>query len=74
MRTHTKDSQATTTPQLALEYLREMIEKEQIGLIGAIYDIETGVVEFLEETLMLGEIRHFYLDVNGETAQAKTFS
>jgi len=52
--------------------LREMIEKEQIGLIGAIYDVETGLVEFLEETFMLGEIRHFYLDVNGETAQARS--
>lgn len=52
--------------------LREMIEKEQIALIGAIYDIETGLVEFLEETFMLGTIRHFYLDVNGETAQAKS--
>lgn len=45
--------------------LREMIENKEIGLIGAIYDIETGVVEFLEETFMLGEIIHFYLDVNG---------
>ncbi len=51
--------------------LREMIEKEQIGLIGAIYDVETGCVEFLEETFMLGEIRHFYLDVNGENNHAK---
>ena len=46
--------------------LREMIEKGEIGLIGALYDVETGIVEFLEETLMLGEIRHFYLDVNGQ--------
>jgi len=53
--------------------LREMIEKEQIGLIGAIYDVETGLVEFLEETFMLGTIRHFYLDVNGETGQSKAF-
>ncbi|CAN5470468.1 carbonic anhydrase family protein [soil metagenome] len=45
--------------------LREMIEKGEIGLIGAIYNIETGIVEFLEETLMLGEVKHFYLDVNG---------
>ncbi|MGI8409327.1 MAG: carbonic anhydrase family protein [Pyrinomonadaceae bacterium] len=46
--------------------LREMIEKEQIGLIGAIYNVETGLVEFLEETFMLGEIRHFYLDVGAK--------
>ena len=43
--------------------LREMIEKKEIGLIGAIYDIDTGLVEFLDETLMYGEIKHFYLDV-----------
>ena len=54
--------------------LRELIEKERITLIGAIYDIETGLVEFLEETFMLGTIRHFYLDVSGETAQAETLS
>jgi len=44
--------------------LREMIENEEIALIGAIYDVETGSVDFLEETLMFGEIKHFYLDVN----------
>jgi carbonic anhydrase len=43
--------------------LREMIEKKEIGLIGAIYDIDTGLVEFLDETFMYGEIKHFYLDV-----------
>ena len=52
--------------------LREMIEKEEIALIGAIYDVETGSVEFLEETLMFGEIRHFFLDVNAETVNGKT--
>jgi carbonic anhydrase len=51
--------------------LRGMIEKGEVGLIGALYDVETGRVEFLEETLMLGKIKHFYLDVEGETAQAK---
>jgi carbonic anhydrase len=48
--------------------LREMVEKGEIGLIGALYDVETGLVEFLEETFMLGEIKHFYLDVVGENA------
>ena len=43
--------------------LREMIEQEQVALIGAVYDVETGAVEFLEDTFMLGEVRHFYLDV-----------
>lgn len=51
--------------------LREMIEKNEIGLIGAIYDVETGQVEFLEETLMFGEIKHFYLDVDGQERSEK---
>lgn len=46
--------------------LRELIEKNEIGLIGGIYNVETGQVEFLEETLMFGEIKHFYLDVDGQ--------
>ncbi|HEX8140034.1 MAG TPA: carbonic anhydrase family protein [Pyrinomonadaceae bacterium] len=44
--------------------LREMIEKEQIGLIGAVYDVKTGLVEFLDDTFMLGEVKHFYLDIS----------
>ena len=52
--------------------MREMIEKGKIGLIGAIYDVETGRVEFLEETFMLGSIKHFDLDVEGEASQAKS--
>ena len=47
--------------------LREMIEKKEVGLIGAIYNVETGEADFLEETFMLGEIKHFYLDVNSQT-------
>jgi carbonic anhydrase len=43
--------------------LREMIERGQVGLIGAVYDVETGAVEFLEDTFMLGGVKHFYLDV-----------
>lgn len=46
--------------------LREMIENGQIGLVGAMYDVETGSVDFLEETLMIGEVKHFYLDI-GQT-------
>lgn len=44
--------------------LREMIENGEIGLVGAMYDIETAQVEFLEETLMIGEVKHFYLDIS----------
>jgi len=54
--------------------LREMIEKEEIALIGAIYDVETGSVEFLEETLMFGAIRHFYLDLGGDALKTETAS
>lgn len=43
--------------------LRQMIERGEVGLIGAVYDVETGAVEFLEDTFMLGEVKHFYLDV-----------
>lgn len=48
--------------------LREMIEREEAGLIGAMYNVDTGAVEFLEDTFMLGEIKHFYLDVAGQRA------
>ncbi len=43
--------------------LREMIGNKKIGLIGAIYDVDTGRVEFLEETFMFDEIKHFYMNV-----------
>jgi carbonic anhydrase len=45
--------------------LREMIEKGTLGLIGAIYDVETGNVDFLEDTFMFGKIKHFYFDTEG---------
>ena len=48
--------------------LREMIEREEAGLIGAMYNVDTGAVEFFEDTFMLGEIKHFYLDVAGQPA------
>jgi carbonic anhydrase len=43
--------------------LREMIGNKEIGLIGAIYDVDTGRVEFLEETFMFGELKHFFMDI-----------
>lgn len=46
--------------------LREIIEKGEVALIGAMYDVETGKVEFLDDTLMLGEIKHFYVGSDGE--------
>lgn len=34
--------------------LRDMILKEEVGIIGAVYNVETGVVNFLDHTLVLG--------------------
>jgi carbonic anhydrase len=42
--------------------LREMVEKGEIGLIGALYDISTGATQFFDDTWMCGSVRHFYLD------------
>jgi len=33
--------------------LREMIQKGEVGIIVAIYDVETGIVSFMEHTLIL---------------------
>jgi len=48
--------------------LREMIEKGEIGLVGAMYDIGTGSVSFFNDTWMCGSVRHFYLDTRGLNA------
>jgi carbonic anhydrase len=37
------------------EILREMVTEGQIGIIGAMYDVSTGVVEFYEDTKVLTE-------------------
>jgi carbonic anhydrase len=34
--------------------LRDMILNGEIGIIGALYDVETGVVNFLDNTLVIG--------------------
>ena len=44
--------------------LREMIERCEIALIGAMYDVTTGEVEWLEETFMCGGVKHFFLDAS----------
>jgi carbonic anhydrase len=43
--------------------VRELIETRAVGLIGAHYDIDTGEVEFFDDTYMCGTIKHFYLDL-----------
>lgn len=42
--------------------LRELIEQGHVGLIGAMYDISSGVVTFMDDTWMCGKVRHFFLD------------
>ena len=61
--THTHVRRSVETVVERSPVLRELIEQGQVGLIGAVYDVETGAVEFLEETFMLGEVKHFYLDM-----------
>ncbi len=43
--------------------IRQMIEAGEVGLIGGMYSLESGGVDFLEDTYMCGEVKHFYLDV-----------
>jgi carbonic anhydrase len=40
------------------QILRTMILNGEIGIIGALYDVETGVVNFLDDTLVIGR-EHF---------------
>lgn len=47
--------------------LREMIEKGELGLIGAMYDVGSGAVDFYDDTWMCGGIQHFYLDTASRT-------
>ena len=44
--TQTKESGAAMTAQAAL---KEMIDNKEIALVGGIYDISTGEVEFFEK-------------------------
>lgn len=40
--------------------LRDMILKGEVGIIGAVYDVETGLVNFLDHTLLTGDtIPHY---------------
>lgn len=43
--------------------IRQMVEAGEIGLVGAIYSVDSGLVEFFEDTYMCGEVKHFYLDL-----------
>lgn len=43
--------------------LRQLIESGDLGLVGGNYSLETGEVEFYDDTYMCGEVSHFYLDL-----------
>lgn len=49
---HTERSVQAVLEQSVI--LRDMIFKGEVGIIGALYDVETGVVNFLDETLVIG--------------------
>jgi carbonic anhydrase len=51
-RIHTERSVLAVMEQSVI--LRDMILKGEVGIIGALYDVETGVVTFLEHTLLCG--------------------
>lgn len=40
--------------------LRDMVQKGEIGIIGGLYNIENGQVEFFEDTWLNGEIRNVF--------------
>lgn len=43
--------------------LRTMIDAREIGLVGALYSVEDGSVQFFDDTYMCGTVKHFFLDV-----------
>lgn len=47
--------------------LREMIQAGEIGIVGGMYDLASGRVDFLEDTWMCGEIRRVHHE-DGERA------
>ncbi|MGD9902057.1 MAG: carbonic anhydrase family protein [Vicinamibacterales bacterium] len=52
--------------------LRQLIEQGQIGVIGAMYDVASGVVTFMDDTWMCGTVRHFFLDQSALAQMALT--
>jgi len=51
-RIHTERSVQAVLEQSVI--LRDMIFKGEVGIIGAVYDVESGVVTFLDDTLVIG--------------------
>lgn len=50
---HTERSVQQILEQSAI--LQDMVEKGEVGIIGAMYDVETGVVTFCEHTKRIGQ-------------------
>jgi len=53
------DIQVRRSVQMVLDHsvvLRELVEQRQLVIVGALYDVESGDVTFLEDTLQLGPI------------------
>lgn len=44
--------------------LRAMIEAGEVGLVGGVYSVESGIVDFFEDTYMCGRVKHHYLNAN----------
>ena len=40
--------------------LRDMVMKEEIGVIGGLYNVENGQVEFFEDTWLSGEVHNVF--------------
>lgn len=43
--------------------IRQLVEAGKVALVGGYYDLESGAVEFFDDSYMCGEVRHFYLDL-----------
>jgi carbonic anhydrase len=50
---HTERSVRAVLEQSTI--LREMVWNGEIGIVGAVYNVETGAVEFLDNTCIIGE-------------------
>lgn len=48
--------------------LRDQIRSGAVGLVGAMYDVGTGEVRFLDDTWMCGDVHHF--DFGAATARS----
>lgn len=48
--------------------IREMILKGEVGLIGGLYNVETGEVEFYDDTFMNGEIKELHYEIEATTS------